>query len=184
MIHIKTLDLYREFQKNIMKVVESEALMSGFNEYTVSIRNHSTEVTIYLHGYAAVLTFYISGRVVVKYVVSKNDHEETVIIDKTDWQYLRGRCTVADLVSRYVYKVFDVALDMRQRRRADCRDRHKEKKESEEKELAVLSEAEPLEQISDQPHTTCSSAEDYEASEDNYSEVIKDSYIANFVHDF
>lgn len=184
MIHIKSLELYREFQKNLMKVVESEALMSGFNEYTVSIRNHSTEVTIYLHGYSAVLIFYISGRVVVKYVVSKNDHEETVIIDKTEWQYLHGRCTVADLVSRYVYKVFDVALEMRQRRRADCRDRHKEKKESEERALAILLKVEPLEPISNQPHTSYSVDDDTDVSEDEYSEVTKDSYIANFVHDF
>lgn len=179
MIHIKSLELYREFQKNIMKVAESEALMCGFKEYTVSIRNHSTEVTIYLQGYAAVLTFYISGRVVIKYTVSKEKCKETILIDKTDWQYANGKCTVADLVSRYVYKVFDVALEMRQRRRTECSDRYKEKKAA-----SLTKNDDFLETIGDQPHTSCFSDDDNDVIEDDYYEVTKDRHMANFVHDY
>ena len=181
MITIKKLELYREFQKNIMNVAESEALMCGFNEYTVSVRNHSTEVTIYLHGYAAVLIFYISGRVVVKYIVTKKDHEETVVIDKTDWDYAFGRCTVADLVSRYVYKVFDVALEMRQRRRLECKERHKESKNAEDDVYPDDEKFDPeaVVTIGNQPHQRFTSAEDKLEIKD-----YEESYLADYDSEF
>ncbi|MBR1385103.1 MAG: hypothetical protein IJ555_15045 [Ruminococcus sp.] len=127
MIHIKRIEIYREFQKNIFTLVHNEALMCGFKEYSVSVRNHHTEVKIFVHRYSAVLTFYISGRVVVKLVNSSKDNYEQILHDEVDMQYASGKCSVPDLASRYVYEIFDEALKLRQRWRAEYKARYNER---------------------------------------------------------
>lgn len=110
-----------------MTLVQNEALMCGFKEYAVSVKNQSTEVRVFVHGYTAVLTFYISGRVVVKLMMYQKKHDDTILLDKIDKDYVSGKCTVADLASRYVYEVFNAALELRQRWRAEYRDRYNER---------------------------------------------------------
>lgn len=126
MIDIKKNDIYREFQKSIITLVKNEALMCGFKEYSVSVRNHHIEVRIYVHRYTAVLTFYISGRVVIKSFNSVNQIDE-VLLDEVDKQYAAGKCSVPDLASKYVYEVFDIALKLRQRWRTDFKVRYNER---------------------------------------------------------
>lgn len=121
MIGIKRKEIFREFQKSIMTLTQNEALMCGLKEYSVSVKKQHTEVKIYVHNYTAVLTFYISGRVVIKTVQSPKEHDETVLLDSVDRDYVLGRCTVADLASRYMFAVFNAALDLRQRWRAEYR---------------------------------------------------------------
>ncbi len=101
--------------------------MCGFKEYAVSVKNQSTEVKVFVHGYTAVLTFYISGRVVVKLMMYQKKHDDTILLNKIDKDYVSGKCTVADLASRYVYEVFNAALELRQRWRAEYRDRYNER---------------------------------------------------------
>lgn len=127
MIDIKRIEIYREFQQNILTLVQNEALMCGFKEYSVSVRNHHTEVKLFVHRYTAVLTFYISGRVVVKIVDTSKENDEQILHDEVDRQYASGKCSVPDLASRYVYEIFDEALKLRQRWRAEYRARYNER---------------------------------------------------------
>ena len=127
MIDIKRIEIYREFQKNILTLVQNEALMCGFKEYSVSVRNHHIEVKLFVHRYTAVLTFYISGRVVVKIVDTSKENDEQILHDEVDRQYASGKCSVPDLASRYVYEIFDEALKLRQRRRAEYKARYNER---------------------------------------------------------
>ena len=121
MIGIKRKEIFREFQKNIMTLTQNEALMCGFKEYSVSVRKQHTDVKIYVRSYTVVLIFYISGRVVIKTFQSPVEQDETVLLDSVDRDYVSGRCTVADLASRYMFAVFNAALDLRQRWRAEYR---------------------------------------------------------------
>ena len=124
---MKRIELYREFQKNIVTAVQNEALMCGMKEYSVSIKTHSTEVSVFSHGWSAVLIFYISGRVVVKSIKTQKEQVDTILLDKIDWDYVNGRCTVADLMSKYVFKVFNVAMELRQEWRREYRERYTER---------------------------------------------------------
>ncbi len=110
-----------------MTLVQNEALMCGFKEYAVSVKNQSTEVRVFVHGYTAVLTFYISGRVVVKLMMYQKKHDDTILLDKIDKDYVSGKCSVADLASRYVYEVFNAALELRQKWRTEYRERYNER---------------------------------------------------------
>ena len=127
MIDIKRIEIYREFQKNILTLVQNEAIMCGFKEYSVSVRNHHIEVKLFVHRYTAVLTFYISGRVVIKIINSANGNDEEILLDEVDRLYASGKCSVPDLASRYVYEIFDEALKLRQRWRVEYRARYNER---------------------------------------------------------
>lgn len=126
-----------------MTLVQNEALMCGFKEYAVSVKNQSTEVKVFVHGYTAVLTFYISGRVVVKLMMYQKKHDDTILLDKIDNDFVSGKCTVADLASRYVYEVFNAALELRQQWRAEYRERYNERMAAVDEEVIT---------IGDQPH--------------------------------
>lgn len=121
---MKRIELYREFQKNITTAVQNEALMCGMKEYSISIKKLSTEVSVFVHGLSAVLIFYIGGRVDLKNTVLQKQYDDTILLDKIDWDYVSGRCTVADLMSRYVFEVFNVAIGLRQEWRRAYRERY------------------------------------------------------------
>ena len=119
---MKRIELFREFQKNVMNAVQTEAVMCNISQYAVKVAKQRTEVAVYIRNYSATMTFYISGRVVIK-TFDQNSAAETVISDKTDLDYYCGKCTVADLISRYVYEVFNVGMLLRNRWREDYRQR-------------------------------------------------------------
>ena len=54
-------------------------------------------------------------------------HDDTILLDKIDKDYVSGKCSVADLASRYVYEVFNAALELRQKWRTEYRERYNER---------------------------------------------------------
>ena len=158
-----------------MTLVQNEALMCGFKEYAVSVKNQSTEVRVFVHGYTAILTFYISGRVVVKLMMYQKKHDDTILLDKIDKDYVSGKCTVADLASRYVYEVFNAALELRQKWRTEYRERYNER-------MAAMAAAvdEAVITIGDQPHKVITSDELKSIIEGKGITISDDSYLSEY----
>ena len=135
------------------------------------MKNQSTEVRVFVHGYTAVLTFYISGRVVVKLMMYQKKHDDTILLDKIDKDYVSGKCTVADLASRYVYEVFNAALELRQRWRAEYRERYKERMAAVDEEVIT---------IGDQPHKMITPDELKSLIEGKGITISDDSYLSEY----
>ncbi len=127
---MKKVELFKEFQKNIPNMVQSEALMCGITEYSVSIRERSTEITAYIHGKSVTLRYYLSGRVVISTKDGSNGRSR-VLKEEHDFDYINGRCTVADMMSKYVFDLFDYVILIRQEWRHQYEKKRKEKKEAE-----------------------------------------------------
>lgn len=123
---MKKTELYREFQKSVLNAVQTEAVMCGMSEYSVTLTKTRSEVTVYVGTYYAQLGFYISGRVLVK-TYDKKNKLEYVISDKHDREYIEGKCSVPDLISRYIFDIFDEALLLKNRRREDMRERREQR---------------------------------------------------------
>lgn len=145
---MKKTELFREFQKNVLNAVQTEAVMCGMSEYTVTLTKQKTEVTVYVGTYSAQLVFYISGRALVK-TYDKKNKLEYVIFDKPDKEYIEGKCSVPDLISRYIFDIFDEALLLKNRRREDMRERREQRNSAVKEENDVI--AEPI-AISDESY--------------------------------
>ena len=175
MINIKKLEIYREFQKNVMALVQSEAIMCNFKEYTVSIRYQRTEVKIFVQGYTAILKVFITGRVVIQITLSQTEDGGDILLDEVDKDFVAGGCTVADLVCKYLYEVFNVALDLRKRRPRDLIEQHNKRME------AVK---ETLDTIGNQPHRILTSDEINSVLEDIRISITDDRYLSSFDEKF
>ena len=136
---MKRKELFREFQRSVLNAVQTEAVMCGLNEYSVTLTKHRTEVTVYVGTYYAQLVFYISGRVLVK-TYDKKNKLEYVISDKSDKEYIEGKCSVPDLISRYIFDIFDEALLLKNRRREDMRERREQRNRAVKEENEAIAE--------------------------------------------
>jgi len=59
-------DIFKEFQRVCVTAVQTEALLHGISEYAVEARRNRTKITIYAKKFAASVTLYISGRLVIE----------------------------------------------------------------------------------------------------------------------
>ena len=87
-------------------------------------------------------------------------HDDTILLDKIDKDYVSGKCTVADLASRYVYEVFNAALELRQQWRTEYRERYNER-------MAAMASA-VTESVS------------VHGRDDDFIKVSEDSYLMNY----
>ena len=105
MININKNELYKEFQRACMSYVQSEAIMYGIWEYSVSIKERRTEVVLSYLGHTVSLTFFKSGRMVMKWHEPEK-HNSDILMDTVIEDYLNGKTTVANLLGDYVDELF------------------------------------------------------------------------------
>lgn len=58
--------LFKDFQKVCVTAVQTEAILHGIKEYSIEARERKTKITIYAKKFAASVTLYISGRLVIE----------------------------------------------------------------------------------------------------------------------
>lgn len=105
-------ELYKEFQNACMNYVQSEAVMYGIWEYSVSIKERRTDIVLSYLGHTVSLTFFKSGRVVMK-LHEPEKHNSDILLDMIDEDYISGKATVAHLLGDYVDDLFRQAMLMK-----------------------------------------------------------------------
>lgn len=109
MSDINKNELYKEFQKACMGYVQSEAIMYGIWEYSVSIKERRTDIVLSYLGHTATLIFFKSGRLIMKYHEPEK-HNSGILADTVIEEYLNGKTTVAHLLGDCVDELFRQAM--------------------------------------------------------------------------
>ena len=126
-------ETFKEFQSVCVTAVQTEALLHGISEYSVECRSSRTKITIYAKKFAASVTLYITGRLVIEETDSVGSGSFNLVSSS---MYGKEITTVSFLLRDVVVGFFGLMSDKLHTKV------HKYNKEAREKYLQRLKSAE------------------------------------------